>query len=127
MLTVTRGFTGDVASVSVTTPGTGYVATETITILGANVGGSTPTDNVVVTVDNVSADGPNAKVEDIILTSGNITTLVVDRQNNAVNQGDSIAKVGTPATIYETDTVTQRNVYYLDAVSYTHLRAHETN
>ena len=67
-----------------------------------------------VTIDNVSADGPSAKVEEIILTSGNITTLVVDRQNNSVNQGDSIAKVGTPATTYETDSVAQRNVYYLD-------------
>ncbi len=114
VFTVNRGFTGDISSVSVTSPGTGYVATETVTILGANVGGSTPADNIVVTVDSVSADGPSAKVEEIILTSGNITTLVVDRQNNAVSQGDSIAKVGTPATTYETDTVDQRNVYYLD-------------
>ena len=114
VFTVNRGFTGDISSVSATSPGTGYVATETITILGANVGGSTPTDNIVITVDSVSADGPSAKVEEVILTSGNITTIVIDKQNNAVSQGDSIAKVGGSSTTYETDTVQQRNVFYID-------------
>ena len=113
MFDVTRGFSGDVASVTPTSSGTGFVTTETITILGANVGGSTPADNIIITVDAVSSDGASAKVEEIILTSGNITTLVVE-SNGGIQDTDSVAKVGTPSTTYAVDTLNNRNVYYLD-------------
>ena len=41
-------------SVSITDSGTGYRANNTITILGANLGGSTPTNNATITVNSAS-------------------------------------------------------------------------
>ena len=108
-----RGFSGDLSSATVTSAGTGYAAAETVTILGANVGGSTPTDNVVITIDAVSTDGQAVRVEEVIVESGNTTKLVV-QSGGGITDGDSVAKVGTPTTSYSADTVDNRNVFYLD-------------
>jgi len=51
--TVTRGSDGAVASVAINAVGTGFVGTETITILGSTIGGVDTTDDVVVDVLNV--------------------------------------------------------------------------
>ncbi len=110
---ITRGFSGDISSATVTSAGTGYAASNTVTILGANVGGSTPADNVVVTIDAVSNDGTNVRVEEVIVESGNTTKLVV-QGGGGITDGDSVAKVGTPTTTYAADTVDNRNVFYLD-------------
>ena len=99
---ITRGFSGDISAATVTSSGTGFVATETITILGADVGGSTPADNVVITVDAVSTDGASAQVEEVIQTGGYITTLVVEA-NGGIVDTDAVAKVGTPTTAYAID------------------------
>ena len=96
---ITRGFSGDISAATVTSAGTGYAAAETVTILGANVGGSTPADNVIVTIDAVSNDGTNVRVEEVIVESGNTTKLVV-QGGGGITDGDSVAKVGTPTTSY---------------------------
>ncbi len=51
--TVTRGVTGAIDSVAITAVGTGFAASETITILGSTIGGVDVTDNLVVTVTAV--------------------------------------------------------------------------
>jgi hypothetical protein len=51
--TVTRGSDGAVDSVAINAVGTGFVGTETITILGSTIGGVDTTDDVVVDVLNV--------------------------------------------------------------------------
>lgn len=55
VFTVNVAYTGYTATV--TTPGDGYVGTETVTILGTDVGGATPTNDVIITVDTVSNIG----------------------------------------------------------------------
>jgi hypothetical protein len=47
------GAGGDVTGVAITAVGSGFVATETITILGSLIGGADGTDDVTLTVDNV--------------------------------------------------------------------------
>lgn len=51
--TVTRGAGGAIDSVAINAVGTGFVAAETITILGSTIGGVNTTDNLVVTVTGV--------------------------------------------------------------------------
>jgi hypothetical protein len=51
--TVTRTAGGAIASVAITAVGTGFAATETITILGSLIGGDDTTDDLVVTVTTV--------------------------------------------------------------------------
>ena len=53
--TVTR--TGTVYSATIDAPGTGYNATNQITIAGTEVGGSSPANDVTITVDSVDGGG----------------------------------------------------------------------
>ena len=55
VFTVSRS--GGIYSVSSTNPGTGYTASDTVTIVGANLEGTTPANNATITV--VSADPKN--------------------------------------------------------------------
>jgi hypothetical protein len=48
--------TGAVAAVTMVNGGKGYSASNTITIAGADIGGSTPTDNLTITVSTVSGN-----------------------------------------------------------------------
>ena len=54
-LDVTR--TGAVYSLVLNDVGSGYVAAETLTIVGASLGGSTPANNATVTIDGVDGSG----------------------------------------------------------------------
>ena len=51
---VRNAATGAVATVTLVNGGKNYAATNTITIAGADIGGTTPTDNITVTVSTVS-------------------------------------------------------------------------
>ena len=59
---VTR--TGAVYSISVTSTGTGYAATETVSVPGTFLGGVSPDNDLTVTIDSVDASGsPTATTE----------------------------------------------------------------
>lgn len=55
VFTVNVAYAGYTATV--TTPGDGYVGTETVTILGTDVGGATTANDVTITVDTVDGNG----------------------------------------------------------------------
>ena len=46
-------------SISIVTIGYGYASGDTITILGSNVGGASPDNDITITVDSVTTDNPN--------------------------------------------------------------------
>ena len=46
-------------SISIVTIGYGYASGDTITILGTNVGGISPDNDITITVDSVTTDNPN--------------------------------------------------------------------
>ena len=52
--TVVRDINGDIDSVTLVAAGSGYSAADTLTIDGADIGGVTTTDNLVITVDTVA-------------------------------------------------------------------------
>lgn len=52
--TITRDVNGDIATVTLVAAGSGYVGTETIKIDGADIGGVSTTDDLVITVDTVA-------------------------------------------------------------------------
>ena len=55
---ITRnGSTGQYTDVFISNTGSGYSATETITIAGASLGGVTPTNNLTITIQTVSGSG----------------------------------------------------------------------
>lgn len=52
--TITRDALGGINTVTLTDPGSGYIATEIITIDGADIGGTTVTDDLEIEVDTVT-------------------------------------------------------------------------
>ena len=116
VFTVNRGISGDVSSVQVTTGGGGYSQGDVLTIAGADVGGTTPTDNIVFEAQSVSADGPSAEVYEVISSGGNITLIVCASGGNFTDQ-DSIAKVGVPATTAPIDSLEGGNKFFIDTGS----------
>ena len=116
VFSVERGFSGDVSSAAIIAGGIGYVQDEIITILGASVGGSTPADNIEITVSGVSEDGDAAEVFQIRSAIGNITSLVCADTGN-ITDVSTVAKVGVPATVYNVNTLSNRNEFFVDSGS----------
>ena len=134
VFSVDRGISGDVSTVNITTAGGGYSQGDVLTIAGADVGGTTPTDNIVFEAQSVSADGTPAEVYEVVTSGGNITLLVAASGGNFTDQSTA-AKFGVPNTTVSLSTYQGINKFFLDtgsgetyhpaltlyAVSYTHL------
>ena len=57
-------------SVAVTTPGSGYAATNTVTILGTSLGGTAPANNATITIDSATPINSVASLDDSSLVAG---------------------------------------------------------
>ena len=111
---VSRGAAGDVLSVVVTTGSEGafFVANETATLPGASVGGSTPADNIVVTITNVSTAGTPAAITKVGTSGGNIAYIITD--TFGFQAGQQLVKDSVPATGYEINTAASEFRYFID-------------
>ena len=109
---VARGFDGSVNSVSINNPGTFYTQNDTLTIAGNLVGGSTPADNIVFTLDSVTGSAQDYGVLFVKESGGNTSYIITEGFLGA--DGDSIVKVSAPTTPYATSTILGKNKYFLD-------------
>ena len=116
VFSVDRGISGDVSTVNITTAGGGYSQGDVLTIAGADVGGTTPTDNIVFEAQSVSADGNPAEVYEVVTSGGNITLLVAASGGNFTDQSTA-AKVGVPNTTAALSTYEGINKFFLDTGS----------
>jgi hypothetical protein len=57
-------------SVTVTTPGSGYAAADTVTIVGTSLGGSTPTNDATITIDSATPINSVASLDAGTLVGG---------------------------------------------------------
>jgi hypothetical protein len=80
--TVTRDVTGAIDTVTLVDAGSGYDATDTITIDGADIGGVTVTDDLVITVDTIATAAATFSVTATAAPSG---TLIYQWQTQAAN------------------------------------------
>ena len=60
-------------SISIVNIGYGYASGDTITILGTNVGGASPDNDITITVDSVNTDNPN-ETGSVFIATGEIPT-----------------------------------------------------
>ena len=108
-------------SVTVTNIGTGYAVNDTITIQGASLGGSTPTNNLTITVTSLDGDildGSTSGVKTLTITSQaqaasfgvgpQTTTPVNDGMNPSLN--DNPIKTVSVASGTSTGSATFTNV-----------------
>jgi len=115
VFSVSRGFSGDVSIVNVTSGGLGYQANDVLTILGSDIGGSSPADDLIITVSAVSLDGDLAEVYDITSSGGYITNLVCEPVG--ILDTDAVAVEATVSPRYEINTIQQENKYFIDTGS----------
>jgi hypothetical protein len=78
-------------SVSIVTIGYGYVSGDTITILGTNVGGVSPDNDITITVDTVTTDNPN-ETGSVFIATGEIPTNW-SNGSTLVSSGNLVVKV----------------------------------
>ena len=116
VFSVDRGISGDVSTVNITTAGGGYSQGDVLTIAGADVGGTTPTDNIVFEAQSVSADGTPAEVYEVVTSGGNITLLVAASGGNFTDQSTA-AKFGVPNTTVSLSTYEGITKFFLDTGS----------
>ena len=112
---VTRGVNGEVLSVVVTTGSEGYfyAANDTITIPGASIGGSTPADNVTLSVTNVTSAGTPVKIQKVKLNnSNNISYIVID--TFGFQDGFTLVKDSAPSVAYNINTAVTEYRYFID-------------
>jgi hypothetical protein len=112
---VSRNSVGQVTSVTVNQGGLGYLDTDTITIAGTEVGGTSPTHDITLDVSSVSTSTP-ADVLQVFSSGGNITSILVEADQGAPFTGaDQIVKTGTSTPVYDVDTASAITIrYYMD-------------
>ncbi len=109
---VSRDPTGNVSNVTISSGGVLYVEGGTVTIPGANVGGSTPADNIVLTVDAVSTT-TDLTVHYVKTTGSNIDYILVD-YNSQISSTDLIVKTGSSTTYQLSNASGRQYRYFID-------------
>ncbi len=112
---VTRGFDGAVSGVTINSGGSFYTAADAITIAGNLVGGSSPADNITLTIDTVSAGGLAVGIYKVVESGGNLSYLITEPAG--VSNGDTLVRSAAPTVSYTTNTVNNKNKYFLDTGS----------
>ena len=112
---ITRSDTGEVDSVEIVAGGSGYEANELLTILGSNVGGANDTDDVVISVTSVAAEGEDIIVDQINSTGGTLDSLVL--RGGELSAGVSLVVSGTTTPLYNISTASEAfSRFFLDDV-----------
>ena len=118
--TVSRGDGGDngplgeVTGVDVVSPGIGYAVDDTVTIAGNQVGGSTPADDIVLTISAVSIN-PEAVVHSVSSNGGFITSILADGVGFVATNTVVVSGTTSPQfTIGTASTSTKR--FFVDGV-----------
>jgi hypothetical protein len=78
-------------SISIVTIGYGYASGDTITILGTNVGGISPDNDITITVDRSTTDNPN-ETGSVFIATGEIPTNW-SKGSTLVSSGNLVVKV----------------------------------
>ena len=112
---VIRNQDGTILSVSINQRGFFYQQNDTITINGGNIGGTTPTHNIVLTVTAVT-NSPQSKIYAIKSSGGFIDSMLIDFSGYV--DGDIIIKNSSITPTYEIDTASGVQYrYFIDTGS----------
>ena len=99
-VTVQRASDGSVADVTLVSGGFNYSSGDTITISGNLVGGSSPTDNIVISINSVTEE-LSRKIYKINSSSGNITSIEIE---DGFLDGDVVVYENTITPTYTINT-----------------------
>lgn len=111
---IQRDNTGAILSVTITTGSEGafHAQNDVITIAGATIGGSTPADNLTVTVSAVTDPQTAVEVVDVKTGGGVIQSIIINRLG--FSDGDILVKESAPTVGYDIDTATTEYRYFMD-------------
>ena len=111
---IERALGGSIGTVTITNGGIDYQLNDTVTIAGNLVGGSSPTDDVELTLSTVSANTSSevyAKTE----SGGSITSLTCKYVDSGFSSSDVIIKVGSSTTATVDTASSEEYRYFITA------------
>lgn len=116
--TVVRDGTGTITNISLTNIGYFYAQNDTVTIAGNLVGGSSPVDDIVLTVTSVTQSSP-LEILQVNTSGGNITNILIENiQATEITAGDILLKTGTTTPFITVNTASSIQFrYYIDTGS----------
>lgn len=86
--------------------GTGYAIADTVTLLGTLVGGSTPANDITITITGITDDGSGF---------GPITTFTVSGTGTSTSSGaDALFTINRSLSVYTIDAITTAGTGYLE-------------
>ena len=110
---IERALGGSVGTVTITTAGIDYQLNDTVTIAGNLVGGTSPTDDVELTLSTVSSNTSSevyAKTE----SGGAITSLTCKYVDSGFSSSDVIIKVGSSTTATINTAASEEYRYFIN-------------
>ena len=110
---IERALGGSVGTVTITTAGIDYQLNDTVTIAGNLVGGTSPTDDVELTLSTVSSNTSSevyAKTE----SGGAITSLTCKYVDSGFSSSDVIIKIGTSTTATVNTAASEEYRYFIN-------------
>ncbi len=105
---VVRNADGTLASVAINNGGYFYTTSDTITIAGNLIGGTSPTHDITFDVDSIF-DAPLVTVRKVTSSGGNITSILVDYDD--ISTGSFLLVSGTTSPEYEVATSSASPIY----------------
>ena len=108
---VFRNQTGAITQIAVVNGGVNYAQNDTITIAGNLIGGSSPVDNLVLTVNAISPSGTDTLIYEVNTSGGYITNIITDPIS--VSPNAYIVKT-TSSTLYQVNSESLHYRYFLD-------------
>jgi hypothetical protein len=100
ILDISRDNDGNISTINVSDPGRFYEIGDIITVSGNLVGGSSPTDNLTISVNSTSISTPS-EIFEIVTSGSNIDFLIIE--DVGLNDLDEIIKTTDYTTVYTID------------------------
>ena len=114
--TIDKTSAGIYTLTAITATGSGYGNADTITINGASLGGTTPANNLVISVSNIVTAG-TATVLQKSVSGGNISYADITVDSGNIISGSLLRKVGTTTPTFSVNTISSRVKYKIDTGS----------
>lgn len=113
---ISRNTLGQITAVAINSGGVGYSDADVLTISGANVGGASPAQDIVLEVNAISSNTATLVIS-TTESGGNITSILAETdQGNPFTAGSLLIREGTTTPQYTVDVAGSLSVrYYIDA------------
>lgn len=103
---VERDNTGTITSILISTNGFFYAINDTVTISGDLVGGTAITDDITITIDEVSITS-DLEIYEIITSGSNVSSILIEAPQQPLFENNILVESGTTSPEFTISTISQ--------------------